>query len=97
MNGPGAVWDHCSSASAIVKSSGGFITMLLERDVYRLIKRSSLPAIRKDGSYVMGEDAYLTTNLQSIVILSSWLQPSLEWTIGVTEDGGGDTSRDPMS
>ena len=66
-----AVRDHCKASTTVPKRNGGYLTIIPERDVYRLIMRSKLPeaeafeewlvgtvlpAIRKDGSYVRGDE-----------------------------------------
>lgn len=66
-----AVRDHCKASTTVPKRNGGYLTIIPERDVYRLIMRSKLPAaeafedwvvgtvlpaIRKDGGYVRGEE-----------------------------------------
>jgi prophage antirepressor-like protein len=65
------IHDHCKASTTVPKRNGGYLTIIPERDVYRLIMRSKLPAaeafedwvvgtvlpaIRKDGGYISGEE-----------------------------------------
>jgi hypothetical protein len=38
-----AIRDHCKAANTVPKRNGGYLTIIPERDVYRLIMRSKLP------------------------------------------------------
>jgi prophage antirepressor-like protein len=66
-----AVARHCTHSHTTPKQGGGFLTVIPESDLYRLILRSNvqraerfqawvtedvLPAIRKTGGYIMGEE-----------------------------------------
>ncbi len=42
-NTPDAIARQCKAQTTIAKPDGGFLTILPERDVYRLIIRSRLP------------------------------------------------------
>ena len=67
-----AVRDHCKASTTVPKRNGGRLSIIPERDVYRLIMRCKLPsaeafdewvvstvlpAIGKDGGYIPGEEA----------------------------------------
>ena len=50
-----AVARHCRGSVTTPKQGGGFLTIIPERDVYRLIMRSKLPAAEKFEEWVVGE------------------------------------------
>lgn len=46
---------HCKASSTTPKQGGGYLTIIPERDVYRLIMRSKLPAAEQFEEWVVGE------------------------------------------
>lgn len=50
-----AVARHCKAQSTTPKQGGGSLTLIPERDVYRLIMRSKLPAAEQFEDWVVGE------------------------------------------
>lgn len=50
-----AIARHCKAATTTPKQGGGFMSVIPERDVYRLIMRSKLPSAEKFEEWVVGE------------------------------------------
>lgn len=50
-----AISTHCKAATTTPKQGGGFMNIIPERDVYRLIMRSNLPAAERFEEWVVGE------------------------------------------
>lgn len=50
-----AISRHCKAASTTPKQGGGFVTIIPERDVYRLVMRSKLEGAVKFEEWVVGE------------------------------------------
>ncbi|WP_211233836.1 phage antirepressor KilAC domain-containing protein [Maridesulfovibrio bastinii] len=73
-----AIGKHCKASTTIAKRDGGFLTIIPERDVYRLIMRSKLPAAEKFEEWVVGEvlpsirkhNAYMTPDKLEEVLLN---------------------------
>lgn len=87
-NAPDAIARHCKKKSTIAKHDGGFMTLIPESDVYRLIIKSKLPAAEKFEEWVMEEvlptirkhGAYMTDN----VLEQSLLDP--DYAIGLLQN-----------
>jgi prophage antirepressor-like protein len=54
-NSSAAVAKHCKAPITITKREGGFLTVIPERDVYRLVVRSKLPAAERFEEWLVGE------------------------------------------
>lgn len=50
-----AVARHCKAATTTPKQGGGFMTVIPERDLYRLVMRSKLPAAEQFEEWVVGQ------------------------------------------
>ncbi|WP_300632640.1 BRO family protein [Pseudomonas sp.] len=50
-----AVARHCKAATTTPKQGGGFMTIIPERDLYRLVMKSKLPAAEKFEDWVVGQ------------------------------------------
>ena len=50
-----AVARHCKAASTTPKQGGGFMTIIPERDLYRLVMKSKLPAAETFEEWVVGQ------------------------------------------
>ncbi|MDH0745759.1 BRO family protein [Pseudomonas sp. GD03842] len=50
-----AVARHCKAATTTPKQGGGFMTIIPERDVYRLVMKSNLPAAERFEEWVVAE------------------------------------------
>lgn len=50
-----AVSTHCKAGFTTPKQGGGFMTIIPERDVYRLIMKSNLPSAERFENWVVGE------------------------------------------
>ena len=50
-----AVARHCKAATTTPKQGGGFMTIIPERDLYRLVMKSKLPAAEKFEEWVVGQ------------------------------------------
>lgn len=50
-----AVARHCKAATTTPKKGGGFMTIIPERDLYRLVMKSKLPAAEKFEEWVVGQ------------------------------------------
>ncbi|MFX1716725.1 Bro-N domain-containing protein [Paraburkholderia sp. A1RO-5L] len=50
-----AIAKHCKAKTTIAKRDGGFMTLIPERDVYRLVMRSKLPSAERFEEWVVGE------------------------------------------
>lgn len=50
-----AVGRHCKAATTTPKRGGGFMTIIPERDLYRLVMKSKLPAAERFEEWVVGE------------------------------------------
>ena len=50
-----AVARHCKTATTTPKQGGGFMTIIPERDLYRLVMKSKLPAAEQFEEWVVGQ------------------------------------------
>lgn len=50
-----AVARHCKAATTTPKQGGGFMTVIPERDLYRLVMRSKLPAAEQFEEWIVGQ------------------------------------------
>lgn len=50
-----AIARHCKGSVTTPKQGGGFLTIIPERDVYRLVMRSKLPSAEKFEEWVVGD------------------------------------------
>ncbi|MHA4979022.1 BRO-N domain-containing protein [Pseudomonas extremorientalis] len=50
-----AVARHCKATTTTPKQGGGFMTIIPERDLYRLVMKSKLPAAEKFEEWVVGQ------------------------------------------
>jgi len=50
-----AVARHCKAATTTPKQGGGFMTIIPERDLYRLVMKSKLPAAEQFEDWVVGQ------------------------------------------
>jgi len=50
-----AVARHCKAATTTPKQGGGFMTVIPERDLYRLVMKSKLPAAERFEKWVVGQ------------------------------------------
>ncbi|MNH17152.1 hypothetical protein D3C79_768110 [compost metagenome] len=50
-----AVARHCKAATTTPKQGGGFMTIIPERDLYRLVMKSKLPAAERFEEWVVGQ------------------------------------------
>ncbi|MBV4552304.1 Rha family transcriptional regulator [Pseudomonas sp. SWRI102] len=50
-----AVARHCKAATTTPKQGGGFLTIIPERDLYRLVMKSKLPAAERFEEWVVGQ------------------------------------------
>lgn len=50
-----AVARHCKAATTTPKQGGGFMTVIPERDLYRLVMKSKLPSAEKFEEWVVGQ------------------------------------------
>ncbi|WP_053151102.1 BRO family protein [Pseudomonas sp. P97.38] len=50
-----AVARHCKAATTTPKQGGGFMTIMPERDLYRLVMKSKLPAAERFEDWVVGQ------------------------------------------
>ncbi|WP_338498213.1 BRO family protein [Pseudomonas sp. WP18] len=50
-----AVARHCKAATTTPKQGGGFMTIIPERDLYRLVMKSKLPAAERFEDWVVGQ------------------------------------------
>lgn len=50
-----AIARHCRGSVTTPKQGGGFLTIIPERDVYRLVMRSKLPSAEKFEEWVVGD------------------------------------------
>ena len=50
-----AIARHCRAQTTAPKQGGGFLTLIPERDVYRLVMRSHLPEAEKFEEWVVGD------------------------------------------
>ena len=50
-----AVARHCKDATTTPKQGGGFMTIIPERDLYRLVMKSKLPAAERFEEWVVGQ------------------------------------------
>ena len=50
-----AVARHCKAATPTPQQGGGFMTIIPERDLYRLVMKSKLPAAEKFEEWVVGQ------------------------------------------
>lgn len=50
-----AVARHCKAATTTPKQGGGFMTVIPERDLYRLVMKSKLPAAERFEEWVVGQ------------------------------------------
>lgn len=50
-----AIAQHCKAATTAPKQGGGFISIIPERDVYRLVMRSKLPEAEAFEEWLVGE------------------------------------------
>ena len=50
-----AIARHCEGSVTTPKQGGGFLTIIPERDVYRLVMRSKLPSAEKFEEWVVGD------------------------------------------
>lgn len=50
-----AIARHCKAATTTPKQGGGFMTVIPERDLYRLVMRSKLPAAEQFEEWVVGQ------------------------------------------
>jgi len=50
-----AVARHCKAATTTPKQGGGFMTIIPERDLYRLVMRSKLPSAEQFEEWVVGQ------------------------------------------
>jgi prophage antirepressor-like protein len=50
-----AVARHCKAATTTPKQGGGFMTIIPERDLYRLVMKSKLPSAEKFEEWVVGQ------------------------------------------